>query len=498
MRLHLPSLRRVARQAARTATAVSVLAIPACVRASPSAGPYPGLAEFSGREVESVEVVGEMVVPSDSLSSILATRASRCRIPFLPFIKVCFWGYGRETHTLDLAELARDVTRIQLFHRDHGYYGTSVTPTVEPVGDGEVAVRFGIIPGDQVVTRTVEVQGTEGIITAAEVERKLPIQEGEPFRRKGFLASADTVRAALLREGYAYAQVLRNYAIDTIADVAEAEFGAIPGPLVRVDTILVLGNDRLPRRTILRQLAVRDGDILVASRLNQSQRNLYDLGLISFASVQLAPDSLQVSPDSARATVVVRVVEAPRYLAEASGGYGTLDCLRTQGRVVDRNFLGGARRLEVTGSLSKIGAGEPLDGGLRDNLCKQLQEDSIFSDTLNYRVAATFTQPRLFGTRTSTTLAVHAEKLSEFRRYLRVSRGAQLSVAREVAPQTLVTSSVNVQRGRTNAEDVFFCIILTVCQESEIDVLRDSRWSNSVGVAAVRDRSRFETFTVGG
>lgn len=478
-----------------SAACALVFLVAACAQRVPQTGPYPRFAEFAGDEVKRVEFVGELAVPEDSLRGLLSTRPSRCRILFLPF---CVGRYGRERHTLDLTELARDVTRIQLYHRDHGYYGTRVVPDVEPVGENDVAVRFAVLTGELVRARTVEVEGTEGIAPAEEVERRLPLKEGEPFRRSDFLASADSVQAALLREGYAYAQVLRNYSIDTIADVATARFGAVPGPLVRVDTILVLGTDRLSRQTIERTLAFRQGDVLVASRLAQSQRNLYDLGLVSFASVQLAPDSLQVDPDSARATVVVRVVEAPRYLGEASAGYGTLDCVRTQGRLVDRNFLGGARRLELNGSLSKIGTAAPLDGGLEGNLCKELQRDTLFKDTLNYRVAATFTQPRLFGTRTSTTLGLHVEKLSEINAYLRTSRGGQLAVAREVAPQTLVTTTFNVERGRTNAQDIFFCVALLVCDAGRIDTLRESRWSNSLGVALNRDRTRYNVYPVGG
>ncbi len=479
----------------RRALLCAVVVLAACAQGGPNTGPYPRFAEFAGREVASVEFVGEVVVPGDSLRSILATRPSTCRLGFLP---VCPFGFGRQEHTLSLEALAADVSRIQLFHRDHGYYGTRVSPSVEPDGEEAVSVRFAIAPGERVTTRSVVVEGTEGIVPPEEVEKRLPLKEGEPFGRSTFLASADTVRGVLLRRGYAYAQVLRNYALDTIADVAEARFGAVPGPLVRVDTIVVQGTDRLERRTVLKQLAFRKGDVLDLARLTQSQRNLYELGMVSFASVQLAPDTLQLDPDSARATVLVRIVEAPRYLGEASAGYGTLDCLRTQGRVVDRNFLGGSRRLEVSGSLSKIGTGSPLEAGLENNLCRQLQRDTIFSDTLNYRVAATFVQPRLFGTQTSTTLNLHSEKLSEYRTYLRVSRGGQLALLREIQRQTLVTATADVERGRTNAQEVFFCVTLLVCEPGQIDPLRESRWSNSLGLALTRDRTRNRVYPIGG
>lgn len=472
-----------------------VLSLAACLRPPPQAGPFARFAEFAGREVEEVELEGPLAVPEDSLRSVLATRPSRCNVLFLP---VCPFGIGRRESRLDLQEMARDVARIRLFYRSFGYYGTRVLPEVVPGEEDGVVVRFAIAPGERVFTRSVEVEGTEGIIPPGELEEEIPLRVGEPFGIDEFEASADTVLTRLRSRGYLYTQILRNFSIDTVTKVAEARFGAIPGPQVRVDTVLILGADRLERKTILKQLAFREGDVLVAGELNRSQRNLYDLGLVSFASVQLAPDSLQVDPDSAYATVVVRVVEAPRYLAEASAGYGTLDCFRTQSRVVDRHFLGGARRLELTGSVSKLGVGQPLDAGFENNfLCSELEGDP-FSQELNYLLAATFTQPRLLGTRTTTVFGVHAERASDPFTFLRVSRGAQLSLGRQVARQTLLTTTLDVERVQTEAPDEFFCVVLQVCRRELILPLEEPRWSNSLSLSLVRDRTVFDVVPVGG
>src|SRR5690606_2282909 len=277
-------------------------------------------------------------------------------------------------------------------------YGTRIVPSVDPVGSDEVTVRFAIAPGDQVILQELAVDGTEGIVPPEEMRAELPLSVGEPFSRIGFLNSADTVRLELLRRGYARAEVLRNYAIDTIADVAEVQFVAIPGPLTFVDSIIVLGNERLESETVRRQLTFRQGDLLRLPELNTSQRNLYGLEMVSFASIELAPDSLQMSADTSEATVVVRLVEAAQYLVDASVGFGTIDCVRTTGRWVNRNFLGGGRRLELTGSLAKIGIGEPLDANFDQGPCTRSREDA-FSERVNYRFAADFQQPRLFNTR---------------------------------------------------------------------------------------------------
>ena len=72
-------------------------------------------------------------------------------------------------------------------------------------------------------------------------------------------------------------------------------------------------------------LTFREGDLLRATELVASQRNLYGLEIVQFAAVTIAPDSLQVDPsDRSRTTVLVQVVEGPVHVVEAAVGYGTV------------------------------------------------------------------------------------------------------------------------------------------------------------------------------
>jgi outer membrane protein insertion porin family len=453
-------------------------------------GPLPEFAEYEGREVRRVAFEGDLQLPVDSLHRITVTRASRCNLLFLP-ICIPFTNIGRDRYFLDLRELARDVVRVQLYYRDHGYYGSRVFPAVDPAENERVEVRFDITPGDQVILRDLVVTGTEEIIPPAELDRLIPLEVDGPFRRVHFLSSADSIRAALLRRGHAYAEVLRNYGIDTVANVAEAQFDAIPGPLVFVDTLVFEGNERLSERTLRRQMAVREGDLLRAVELARSQRNLYALEMVNFASVELVPDTLELRPDTALATVVVRVVEAAQYAVETTAGYGTIDCVRTSAQWVNRNFLGGARRLELNGFLSKIGVGDPLAGGFEEHICRGLRGDTL-SQNLNYRATANFQQPRIFGTENQLGLGLHAERLSEFEAYLRESFGGRLVVTRELNPRTLATTTVEIENGRTLAEPLVLCIGFDTCAPEDLERLQEYRWSNNISVLAVRDGTRQE------
>lgn len=458
-----------------------------CVQNPAARGPFPGFAEYEGLYADEVEFVGDLILPRDSLASITEAHGPRCRIAFIPR-KLCIFGMRR--YRLDLTELYGDVIRLHLFYRDHGYYGSRVVPAVEPMGEGEyISIRFGIAPGDRVTVTELALEGVEDIIPPEERLRGLPIVEGGPFRRVGFLAAADSIQSNLYRRGYAYAQVLRNYAIDTIADVAEVTYQAVPGPLVRVDSIVILGADQLGASTIRQQVGVREGSLLQRQRLTESQRSLYQLGIVNFASVEIAPDSMQVDADSTSATVAVRIVEAPKYLTDALVGWGQVDCLRAGVRGLDRNFLGGGRTLELSASAAKIGVGAPLDFGLQGSFfCRQLETD-LFSNEVTYRLAADFRQPRLLGTRTQLSTTLHVERQSELLLYLRESVGGQVNVSREVGRGMLVGTGLQVERGSTSASPAIFCVLFAACTELEQDPLRRYRWTNAATLSASLDRT---------
>jgi outer membrane protein assembly factor BamA len=432
----------------------------------------------------------------DSLRAVVATKATRC--PFLLIPLCATFGIGREEHLLDLGTLAQDVVNLQLYHRDHGYYAAQVAPRVDaPPGEDDVAVEFAIAPGRQVILRSLSIVGGDSLLPPAEIEAAIPLKEGEPFGRFEFLASADTIRQRLLQQGYAYADVLRNYGIDTIAGSAEAEFVAIPGPLVFVDTIIIAGNERLSESDLRRQLTFREGGILRLADLNQSQRNLYNLDMVSFASLRIAPDTLQVEAAQEQATVLLELVENAQYAVETTLGFGTIECVRTSGRWINRNFIGRGRRLEISGSLSRVGVGAPTDLGF-DGVCTTLGdeqgffglEDFVDKDRVDYSLSADLQQPNVLGTQNRLAINLHNERISEVNAYIRESMGGRVAAVRDLATgTTTLTTTFEANRGRTLASPAFLCVGFDTCSEEDIDQIASYRWSNSVSLAAVHDQT---------
>ena len=280
--------------------------------------------------------------------------------------------------------------------------------------------------------------------------------------------------------------IMRSYGVDTVADRATASVLAVPGPRVVVDTVIVQGAANLGAGAARQQLTFREGDILRRSRLVESQRNLYGLELVQFASVAVAPDSLQrAAGDSTRATVIVNVAEAPVHQIDAALGYGHVECGRAEVRWVNRSFGGGARRLSLSGAVSKLGVGLET---VQNSLCGAFQEsDPIVAEGIDYRFTGSLTQPYFLSPNNRLTLTLYADRVSEPLIYRREAEGGQISLARRLGARTFLTPDVEIVRAKTLASPALYCVTFQVCEPATIDSLAVSRWLNLVGATLNHD-----------
>jgi outer membrane protein insertion porin family len=282
---------------------------------------------------------------------------------------------------------------------------------------------------------------------------------------------------------------LRNYTVDTVSNRATAILTAVPRMQVRVDSIVVLGAEHLGSAEAIRQLRFRPGDLLRLTSLLQSQSNLYGLPIVQLASVAIAPDSLQLTPaDSATATVLVSIAEAPVNQAEAAVGYGSVECFRTEGEYTNRSFTGGARTLNVQASVSKIGLGGATASGLGRALCNAFAGDTA-ENRLDYRANIEFTQPFFISPRNQLGINVYAERVSEPNIYQREAQGGRLSISHRLAPRAVLTGSLETQRATTLASPVLFCRAFRICLPEDLERMSDPRFRNTVGLSYALDRT---------
>src|SRR5205809_4790277 len=207
-----------------------------------------------------------------------------------------------------------------------------------------------------------------------------------------------------------------------------------------------------------------------------------------FRSVNVVLAGTTPPPGDSAVRVVVRVSEAPRHRIRAGAGYGSLDCFRVQSGWTAYDFLGGARSLDLTGQLSKLGVGVPANAGFKQNVCQPLRDDPT-SDTINYNVGLTLRQPAFLSPRHTASFALFAERRSEFNAYTRQAVGANLAVTFNARRTIPVTLGYSYSVGRTTALPAIYCQLFRLCDASEQAFLSNRRRFGAVTISGVRNQT---------
>lgn len=435
-------------------------------------------------EIQSVEFTGNAHYRDADLERAIVTTPSSWarRVLHLPL------GARR---CLDTLELARDAIRLRLFYRQRGFYKTTIDTHVAPTDPGAVDVGFQIHEGPPVIIDSLVVTGLDSLPErlGRRLRHSLDSFDHAIYDRVRLQATIDSVTDRLLNSGYAHAiDPLRDITVDNTTDRATVKLAFATGPRARIGRIAwdVEGNGSgsepgIDTSTVRKLLSFSPGELYRQRELLRTQRDLYGLETYRHVDVEV-PDSLQTSDTSL--TVLVRLGETRMKSMRVGIGWATLDCVRTQARFTDRNFLGGARRLELSGRLSHLALCE-----------KAVRRDTAFTAKLNYFTSATLRLPSLFGPANIPSITLFSERTAEYRTYIRYTPiGLAAQVTRDFRPRAIgpgepVTLAYRVEYGRTEADPAVFCQIFNRCTLSDIETLKRNATLQVASIGIARDRA---------
>ena len=442
------------------------------------------------REVRALRFAGNREYPAIALAATVATTPSS--FAGLPVLG--------ERRCLDPVEFGRDVQRLETLYRRRGYLDVKVDTTVTTVRPGVIEITFIVREGEPMRITALALLGLEVGAEVRDAASDFPLRVGGVFDRGALEAGRDSLVRRLRNKGWPQAEALVAYTTNTVKRTAEVEVSVVPGVRAKLGRIALeidAGDDnrRVSDATVRRAMALETGDWYSARAIIDAQRNLYQTD--AFQRVDLQPDSIQPAGDSI-VNLVVRLAEGDRWAARGGLGWATLDCFRMQGSLTDRDFLPFAQRLELTGRLSKIGIGDPLDGA--PNLCQGQARSDPYSRTLNYYTSMTVRQPVRANQARVPSLTLFSSTLSEFKAFLRRTPiGGALSVTDPFpisgVPSTL---SYQVELGRTEAEPAFFCAVFNACDNESRTFLQRNNRLAALEYSVVRERANDRVRPSGG
>jgi outer membrane protein assembly factor BamA len=197
----------------------------------------------------------------------------------------------------------------------------------------------------------------------------------------------------------------------------------------------------------------------------QSQRELYLSGL--FSQVDMAAEE---TVDSAK-VVRVRLTEAPLHRVDAATGFTTADFLQADASFTRFNFLGGARRLTIRGTVSNLLAAQLNGTGVLYDVtgkARGAERDRFLRPT--WAASIDFAQPWFLATGNEISASLFTHRRSVPGVVTDVGAGGTVSLTRDLGAFATLTAGYTYEQSRIDASDVYFCVSVGLCLPSTIEV----------------------------
>ncbi len=288
------------------------------------------------------------------LRKLIAVRST----PRWPWLRKLLNRTKSQSHLLNPIELQRDVVRLRQAFQEVGYLHTHVDYSESTLDRdrNRISIRFLITQGPPVIIQDVAFYAKDGYLAESlnaelraawiEFRDQTSFDVGDVFTEFDRVQIEDKVVNWFKDQGYAFTTLQTSVNIDSVYNAADISFQVDAGPQGYITAIKVEGAPAIGRRVILRELPFEIGDAFSQKSLTDGQRSLLALGLFSIVQVTI-PQQLR---DSTVEVQINLTPARPRHIS-AETGYHQREGLIGEGRLTHRNFLGGARTLNLTAQI---------------------------------------------------------------------------------------------------------------------------------------------------
>lgn len=366
-----------------------------------------------------------------------------------------------------IARARQDIGRLTAILYENALYAGEVFITVDgrplasigpfdSVGAPPVPVQIEVIPGRPFVFGTIDAA---------------PLPDGVRLEKLGLVSGATAGSSVILQaegalvttwqdQGYPLARAgPRDTVADHRNDTLDVTFNIEPGPLADFGRVSVTGAENV-RTDLIKGRAGIDGGLYSTQDVKRAEQRLRDLGV--FESVRIThADGLD--PDGTVPITITVAERKPRVIG-ATASYSNDDGFGVEVFWRHRNLFGGAEKLELSASVSKI-------------ISDFLEQD--------YRLAGTFTKPAVFDPMTDFTFRLEGyRETAEAYRVTAVE--TEIGLAHRFSDTISGSVALELARSRTvdDQDETNDHLLLTLSNELVWDT-RDNRLDPSQGFRAM-------------
>jgi outer membrane protein assembly complex protein YaeT len=305
-----------------------------------------------------VKIVGIKSVSKKDLEKTLAAR--------LPVR----WKIWIPKPVLSKSDLDEDLTRIKQFYQRNGYYHTEAVHSVnisKPAGSdtdsgkdeskegalADVAVTYTVTEGPPVRVEAIDIRVEKPVdgIEESRLGSSLPIQTGNIFVIDAYNAAKKELSRMYGNNGYARVETSGKVIVDPEVNTARITFRIDPGIRYFFGDIEIKDNDGYVKDIVIhRAIRFKPGELYSSKKIEQSQRNLFNLDAFKVSLVNTG----KPEPGSDTLPIEVKVKPKKRNSVKAGIGYGNEDGLRLSGGWAYRNLSGWGGKFSVDAKRSDL------------------------------------------------------------------------------------------------------------------------------------------------
>jgi outer membrane protein insertion porin family len=300
--------------------------------------------DFAEDQTFETELLMEQIALTEP-SGLFGSVALQRRLSFIPLVP----DVG--AHPFSPVVMQKDVVRLERYYNRNGFLSPEVDWLVRlDSARNVVTVLFTIDEGPPLLLEELIFQGPDGEPATAlfppnlrpdwtAFRDEISLRQGTRLDDFTLIQLENQTRSWVRDQGYAFANVTADAAVDSLRNRADVTLVVAPGPRGRVGEIQVEGAESVNPTVVRRELPFRVGDRFSASELIEGQREVFGLNLFQIALADVPEEQ----PEDSSVVVRLRVREGDPRIITAQGGYLSEAGLTAQAQWTHRNFFGGAR-----------------------------------------------------------------------------------------------------------------------------------------------------------
>ncbi|UCE22166.1 MAG: BamA/TamA family outer membrane protein [Candidatus Aminicenantes bacterium] len=257
---------------------------------------------------------------------------------------------------IDGEMLFRLPEEMKSLYKSRGFPDAQVDFVFLRKGGKGVEVQFQIQEGNQQKIKSISFMGAQRFNSGDLFEQINSFEDG-PFFSLNIQKDIEKLETLYLNQGFRGTEIAARVE-EVEEDLFSVSFMIKEGEKVRIEKIVVTGNVVTDRKTILRELRVKEDDYAYSNRISESKRRLEKLGIFTTVKIE------EISLSSESENLVINVREGQRNYAGLGLGiesetklrefavWNSPFRLRGIGEIIRSNVFGSAGQASLVGQLS--------------------------------------------------------------------------------------------------------------------------------------------------